>query len=845
MGDRRYVDDDRYGFYDDEPYHDDDGGYEVLGYDGVDGGFVDGHDYPAGRTGERTDYARPDAWTSSGHGIPAPARGPAPQPVQAHHEPAAPAKPAGPIFHRRRRVGDAPAVSGPVPTLVPAPTQDGMAGLSDANGASGPVSYAPAAEPTPIPDAVRDGSVDGHDDGQQDDDLLDVYAIDTDFDSDEDEDGDDAPAFNAPSAQPSVAASSPVIGDTGVGPAADGDEPDSPYGAGPESGDGSADLPGSSFAMLDDETDAVGDGDEVTDDGGNGDDEDDTADDPYPDEDMMPVGGEPVDDATWPADMDLDADLSPVRPPAPRPAAAGDSGTRPVENGVAQAPSLTDDAAAQADRSAEAGHDDAPDGPDTGLQAGERRRPRRMDLPSLSENGAGIRGMRRRRKQMDAASRTLHAVLRPQFDDNGMDSRLPGATAPDGFAADPTLDPINALNAISETIPHDAPSHDTEDMLDDDDVVLDPSTLEGGYFDDMDPGFMPDDHTDDPYDTQRDGYDDAPDGGYYDEVLDGPSRPEPPYGNGRQGRDDQPGDEQYDPSIIDELDETEPGQGPHDDEPEPEEKTGGMRKKPRTAARMTPEDDGNGKDKDGKRTNADGGRRHVRMPGIALLAWIAHLASRLTAKAGRTAAKGAVGAAKAGIKAEATKEAGKAAAAKAGAEAGAKGVRALGSALGRAASQRTGDATTDAMNHPLKAARTALRAMSKARRVATYGIAAAGVLGLAWAGANIPYMNPTGSNDKAVDEGSVRIAKSSYEDGTAHITLTNDSDMIANISGTADVYTWSPFTHGVTGVIAPKKAASCTIPDASIDPGATAELTAKCDGTATGAWPRVKVNIEY
>lgn len=147
---------------------------------------------------------------------------------------------------------------------------------------------------------------------------------------------------------------------------------------------------------------------------------------------------------------------------------------------------------------------------------------------------------------------------------------------------------------------------------------------------------------------------------------------------------------------------------------------------------------------------------------------------------------------------------------------------------------------------PLSAARgvvSKIRAVKRSYRIAaTLGLVFAGL----WTSLNVPAaMDKGGASGEAVDEGSVKVAAASWNGSAVEVTLQNDSEMIAHVSGRAVVRSWSPSVSPVSWIGA-RVTATCEIPSTDVDPGASRTVEAsKCDAKPTGVWHRVKATLDY
>lgn len=115
-----------------------------------------------------------------------------------------------------------------------------------------------------------------------------------------------------------------------------------------------------------------------------------------------------------------------------------------------------------------------------------------------------------------------------------------------------------------------------------------------------------------------------------------------------------------------------------------------------------------------------------------------------------------------------------------------------------------------------------------------------------WTSLNIPAaVDKGGANGAAVDEGSVKVAAARWTGSAVEVTLRNDSEMVAHVSGSAAVRSWSP-SASPTSWIGARTTATCELPSTDVDPGATVTVSSiKCDAEPTGIWHRVKATLEY
>lgn len=136
-----------------------------------------------------------------------------------------------------------------------------------------------------------------------------------------------------------------------------------------------------------------------------------------------------------------------------------------------------------------------------------------------------------------------------------------------------------------------------------------------------------------------------------------------------------------------------------------------------------------------------------------------------------------------------------------------------------------------------------IRAVKRAYRIAaTLGLVFAGL----WTSLNVPAaMDKGGVTGEAVDEGSVKVTAASWNGSAVEVTLQNDSEMIAHVSGSAVVKSWSPSASPVSWIGA-RVTATCEIPSTDVDPGASKTVEAsRCDAKPTGVWHRVKATLDY
>lgn len=136
-----------------------------------------------------------------------------------------------------------------------------------------------------------------------------------------------------------------------------------------------------------------------------------------------------------------------------------------------------------------------------------------------------------------------------------------------------------------------------------------------------------------------------------------------------------------------------------------------------------------------------------------------------------------------------------------------------------------------------------IRAVKRSYRIAaTLGLVFAGL----WTSLNVPAaMDRGGATGEVVDEGSVKVAAARWTGSGVEVTLRNDSEMVAHVSGSAVVKSWSPSASPVSWIGA-RVTATCRIPSTDVDPGASKTVEAsRCDAEPTGVWHRVKATLEY
>ena len=115
-----------------------------------------------------------------------------------------------------------------------------------------------------------------------------------------------------------------------------------------------------------------------------------------------------------------------------------------------------------------------------------------------------------------------------------------------------------------------------------------------------------------------------------------------------------------------------------------------------------------------------------------------------------------------------------------------------------------------------------------------------------WTSLNIPAaVDKGGASGTAVDEGSVKVSDARWTGSGVEVTLRNDSEMVAHVSGSAAVRSWSPSASPVSWIGA-RTTATCELPSTDVDPGESVTVSSiKCDAEPTGVWHRVKATLEY
>lgn len=154
------------------------------------------------------------------------------------------------------------------------------------------------------------------------------------------------------------------------------------------------------------------------------------------------------------------------------------------------------------------------------------------------------------------------------------------------------------------------------------------------------------------------------------------------------------------------------------------------------------------------------------------------------------------------------------------------------------------DGVVAAVKNPKQLISTVRSAFKTAKKTTWVLIAVITLVVGVWGGSNIPAItNKGGVTEEAVDEGSVSLVGTSWSDGKAKITMRNDSDMVAHVSGTAEVRSWAPTFNPATWLTA-RVTASCSVPSVEVDPGAEKTVDAKC-GKTSGVWHRIRASLSY
>ena len=154
------------------------------------------------------------------------------------------------------------------------------------------------------------------------------------------------------------------------------------------------------------------------------------------------------------------------------------------------------------------------------------------------------------------------------------------------------------------------------------------------------------------------------------------------------------------------------------------------------------------------------------------------------------------------------------------------------------------DGVVAAVKNPKQLISTVRSAFKTAKKTTWILVAVITLVVGVWGGSNIPAItNKGGVTEEAVDEGSVSLVGTSWSDGKAKITMRNDSDMVAHVSGTAEVRSWAPTFNPATWLTA-RVTASCSVPSVEVDPGAEKTVDAKC-GKTSGVWHRIRASLSY
>ena len=154
------------------------------------------------------------------------------------------------------------------------------------------------------------------------------------------------------------------------------------------------------------------------------------------------------------------------------------------------------------------------------------------------------------------------------------------------------------------------------------------------------------------------------------------------------------------------------------------------------------------------------------------------------------------------------------------------------------------DGVVAAVKNPKQLISTVRSAFKTAKKTTWVLISVITLVVGVWGGSNIPAItNKGGVTEAAVDEGSVSLVGTSWSDGKAKITMRNDSDMVAHVSGSAEVRSWAPTFNPATWLTA-RVTASCSVPSVEVDPGAEKTVDAKC-GKTSGVWHRIRASLSY
>lgn len=154
------------------------------------------------------------------------------------------------------------------------------------------------------------------------------------------------------------------------------------------------------------------------------------------------------------------------------------------------------------------------------------------------------------------------------------------------------------------------------------------------------------------------------------------------------------------------------------------------------------------------------------------------------------------------------------------------------------------DGVVAAVKNPKQLISTVRSAFKTAKKTTWVLVAVITLVVGVWGGSNIPAItNKGGVTEEAVDEGSVSLVGTSWSDGKAKITMRNDSDMVAHVSGSAEVRSWAPTFNPATWLTA-RVTASCSVPSVEVDPGAEKTVDAKC-GKTSGVWHRIRASLSY
>lgn len=152
----------------------------------------------------------------------------------------------------------------------------------------------------------------------------------------------------------------------------------------------------------------------------------------------------------------------------------------------------------------------------------------------------------------------------------------------------------------------------------------------------------------------------------------------------------------------------------------------------------------------------------------------------------------------------------------------------------------------DILLFPFRLVLSVVRALGFMARIIAAGSGLLVILLIVWLCFNLPVAhNLTLFNEAPPDEGTIQVSDTKYENGHAVMELTNNSDMIAHIGGSAIVNTWSPSLSDLGSLVKPRQMATCAIPNMDLMPKTEKTITTQCEGNVHGIWPRVQVKVEY